>query len=82
MQNIILDTDIDVLRCYQCRELIDTNEPKIIVGYGSRGGAWAIWHPGCFRQLEDDLKASATGLPRTPSEMAIIIAQTAIGMAQ
>jgi hypothetical protein len=57
MQKIILDTDIDTLRCYECRELMEPDEAKVIVGYGPRGGAWAFWHPGCYSDLAEDVES-------------------------
>jgi hypothetical protein len=53
-KNVILDTAIDVLRCYECREEIGPDESKVIIGYG-RISSSEIYHPGCQPE-EHELK--------------------------
>ena len=53
----ILDTKYDELYCYHCRELIELEQAKVIVGYGQKGGSWGVWHKGCQPE-EEELQAA------------------------
>lgn len=61
MKRIILDTENAQL-CCQCKEPVQNDHPKIVIGYGKMKRALAplaIMHPDCFEIWYDQSEAQA-----------------------